>query len=56
MNFKIEITELAAKQYKKINNPYKDRIKVRIDQLSNLGLKISNLKSLSGEFKGLYRI
>ncbi len=52
MKFKVEITELAAKQYNRINNPYKEKI----DQLAEIGLNISNIKALSGDFKGLFRI
>ena len=56
MTYKIKITDNALKQYQKINNPYHNLIKQKIDSLSISGLELSNIKALTGEFKGLYRL
>ena len=55
MIYKIKITEQAYKNYVKINEPYKSSIRDSIDKLGDLGLNDSNIKPLSGEFKGYYR-
>jgi len=56
MNYEMKITENATKEYSKINNPYKDKIKEKIDELSGKGLEMNNIKALTGDFKGLYRL
>jgi len=56
VKYEVEIAEIALKQYKKIDQPHKNKIIEKIDALSELGLKASNIKALTGEFKGLYRV
>ena len=38
MSYKIKITDLALKQYNKINDPYHTQIKRKIDDLSDLNI------------------
>ena len=56
MKHQIKITENALKQYNKINNPFHDQIRRKIDALAERGTELSNIKALAGEFKGLYRL
>ena len=56
MKFKIIITDSALRDYRKINNPFKDQIKVKIDDLCDFTNETKNVKMLKGEFKGLYRL
>lgn len=56
MIYQIKITDNALKQYKKINDPFHTQIKSKIDNLATSGLESGNIKALSGEFKGLYRL
>ena len=56
MSYQIKITDNALKQYRKINNPFHEQIKKKIDTLSEYGLELANIKALTGEFKGLYRL
>ena len=56
MKFKIKITKSAVKDYRKINTPFKERINDKINKLAKLGLDTSNIKALTGELKGLYRL
>lgn len=56
MRYRIKITKIALKQYRKINNPAHNRINQKIDELADSGLNMSNIKALTGEFKGLYRL
>jgi len=53
---KIIITENAVKEFNKINNPFRDTIKNKIDILSKQGLDYNGIKALTGEFKGYYRL
>ena len=56
MIYRIKITDNALKEYQKINDPYHTQIKTKIDHLSKTGLESTNIKALTGEFKGLYRL
>lgn len=56
MSYSVEITDIALKQYRKINKPYSTLIKDKIDLLAEKGLQLNNIKQLTGEFKGLYRL
>lgn len=56
MKFKIIITDSALRDYRKINNPFKDQIKTKIDELCNFINETKNVKMLKGEFKGLFRL
>ena len=56
MKFKIIITDSALRDYRKINNPFKDQIKIKVDELCNFNSETKNVKMLKGEFKGLYRL
>lgn len=56
MKFKIIITDSALRDYRKINNPFKDQIKTKIDELCNFNNETKNVKMLKGEFKGLFRL
>ena len=48
---KVLISESALKQYKKINKPYSELIKNKIDTLGQNGLNNNEVKALTGEFK-----
>ncbi len=56
MKFKIIITDSALRDYRKINNPFKDLIKIKVDELCNFNNETKNVKMLKGEFKGLFRL
>ena len=56
MKFKIIITDSALRDYRKVNNPFKDLIKTKIDNLCDFTDSTKNVKMLKGEFKGLYRL
>ena len=56
MSYTIKLTDNALKHYKKIKNPIHANIKSKIDILAENGLSLSNIKALTGEFKGLYRL
>jgi len=51
MKATIKITPSALKTYKEINNPYHDKIKEKIDELSEYDFNSRNIKPLKGEFK-----
>ena len=55
MNYQIKITENALKQYKKINNPFKNTIRKKIDMLAEHGLS-KKYKSLDRRIKRIVSI
>lgn len=56
MSFIVQLTTTASKQYKHINNPFRNNIAEKIDLLAAKGLKLSNIKALKGNYSGLYRL
>ena len=56
MKTNIIISKSATKDYEKISEPYKSKVKNTIDLLKETGFDFIDIKSLKGEFKGLYRI
>lgn len=56
MSHKILFAKSAAKDYKIINEPFKSQIDDAINKLEEFGLDIPNMKPLTGEFKGYYRV
>ena len=56
MSYKIEFVKSASKDFLFINEPFKSQIKEHIKDLEINGLKASGNKSLTGDFKGYYRI
>ncbi len=56
MNFLVNLTASAAKDYKKL--PEKDKliVKNKINILAEFGLKTPNIKSLKGRYFGLFRL
>jgi len=56
MKYSVSLTKEAVKQYKKINSPFKEKIAEAIDCLAYFGLEQSNIKALTGDFSGLYRL
>jgi mRNA interferase RelE/StbE len=56
MSYKILFAKSAAKDYKSINEPVKAKIDEVLNKLEQLGTEAANIKQLTGEFKGFYRI
>lgn len=56
MSFKISLSKEALKSFQKINEPYKSNIINSINKLESNGLNNSNIKLLSGNLIGLYRL
>ncbi len=56
MTFRVEITKSATSQYHSLNEPFKSAIKKKIDALGQTGLKTPQIKTLTGEFKGAFRL
>lgn len=56
MKYDIVISESALKDYQKIREPFKTKIRNRIDELRESALLAKDVKALKGEFKGLFRI
>jgi mRNA interferase RelE/StbE len=56
MNFKIQLTKSAVKDYSKINEPIKSQLKNHINQLQIKGLETIGIKPLTGNLKGLFRL
>lgn len=56
MKYRVEITKSAAKDYRSVSSPRRERIAEKIDKLKESGLETSNIKALTGKLKGLYRL
>ena len=56
MSWKILFAKSAAKDYKSIYEPIKSQIDEVLYKLEQLGTDSPNMKPLTGEFKGYYRI
>jgi len=54
--YNIQIQDRAIKSLKKIHEPSKTFIKEAIDRLVQFSPTMSNIKSLQGEYKGLFRL
>jgi mRNA interferase RelE/StbE len=56
MSYKIVLVKSASKDYSILNEPFKTQIKEHIDDIEINGLKAQNIKPLTGNLKGNYRI
>ena len=56
MTYDISITSSALKEYQSVSEPYKSKIKEKIDSLASIGLQSSNIIALKGLLKGLFRM
>lgn len=56
MSFSLKIADAALKQYKRIPEPFHSTIQAKIDLLAKEGLSMNNIKALTGNLKGCYRL
>ena len=56
MSYCIKIQDRAIKSIRKISEPHKTAIKRKIELLKHFTKDMPNIKSLQGEYKGLYRL
>ncbi len=56
MIYTINLTKSAARDYKEIKEPYRTNITKHIESLKQQGLNNTNIKMLTGEFAGMYRL
>ncbi len=53
---KLELSETAVSQYKSIQEPFRSQIRKKLDSLALNGLALPNLKALTGNLSGWYRL
>lgn len=56
MSYKILFAKSAAKDYKDLNEPIKSQINEALNKLEQFGTDAPNIKPLTGDFKGYFRI
>jgi mRNA interferase RelE/StbE len=56
MSFNLQLARSALKDYLDLNEPFKTKIKEQLDNLEKNGLNNPNIKPLTGDLKGNYRI
>lgn len=53
---KIELSETAVSQYQRLQQPFRKQVQNKIDALAEHGLSLPNLKVLTGNLSGWYRL